>query len=81
MQTRTILREKTERMEGVLAGLAQIVGTDPEKIETYLTQALSSCHSATHDSVRNTYGWIRCRKNCCNTRTAIQQNLYTNNTT
>ncbi len=51
-----VLREKTERMEGVLTGLAHVVGMDPAIIEAYLAQVLSSCNQATHASARNTYG-------------------------
>lgn len=36
-----VLREKTERMEGVLAGLAHVVGFDSEKINRAIEQALS----------------------------------------
>lgn len=51
-----VLREKTERMEGVLTGLAHIVGTNPAAIEASLAHALSNCHITTHDSIKNTYG-------------------------
>jgi len=50
-----VLREKTERMEGVLTGLAHLVGTNPEKIEASLVQALSSNHKE-NSSASNTYG-------------------------
>ena len=36
-----VTREKTERPEAVEAGLAQLVGTDPDKIVTAVTQALA----------------------------------------
>lgn len=36
-----VLREKTERMEGVLSGLAKIVGTDAIKIEKYLKEYIN----------------------------------------
>lgn len=50
-----VLREKTERMEGVLTGLAHIVGMDAEKIEAYLAHALSGCY-AKNNAAHNTYG-------------------------
>jgi UDP-N-acetylglucosamine 2-epimerase (non-hydrolysing) len=41
-----ILREKTERMEGVLTGLAHIVGTNPTTIEVTLKNVLSNIHTS-----------------------------------
>jgi len=41
-----VLREKTERMEGVHAGLAQLVGTDQEAIYSALEQILTKKPSA-----------------------------------
>ncbi len=50
-----VLREKTERMEGVLAGLARVVGTNTEKIITALNMA---AHHRTIDFAQSvhTYG-------------------------
>lgn len=39
-KTVLVLREKTERQEGVLEGLAHLVGTDQEKIEKHLFEFL-----------------------------------------
>jgi len=50
-----VLREKTERMEGVATGLAHIVGTSPAMIETSLAHALSHSHTVS-DSAQQTYG-------------------------
>ncbi len=44
-----VLREKTERMEGVLVGLAHIVGTDIQKIQDGITKALAQTdHTIKH---------------------------------
>ena len=40
-----VLREKTERMEGVLAGLAKIVGTDETKIEKYINEYINETNN------------------------------------
>ncbi len=40
-----VLREKTERMEGVLVGLARIVGSDPQEIWDGLSWIASANHS------------------------------------
>jgi UDP-N-acetylglucosamine 2-epimerase (non-hydrolysing) len=46
-----VLREKTERMEGVLAGRAHVVGTDVDKITQGLAWALEeSCKKKSHSS-------------------------------
>lgn len=51
-----VLREKTERMEGVSAGLAHIVGMDPKKIEASFAQVLSKCDIVTDNFTKNIYG-------------------------
>lgn len=50
-----VLREKTERMEGVWAGLAHIVGTHNEKILDHMTLALAQT-SKKDESAHNVYG-------------------------
>lgn len=51
-----VLREKTERMEGVLAGRARVVGTDVDKITQGLAWALEeSCKKKSH-SAHDLYG-------------------------
>lgn len=42
-----ILREKTERPEGVWAGLAHIAGTSPEKIKFFLDACYAQAHTNT----------------------------------
>lgn len=44
-----VLREKTERMEGVWAGCAQIVGTDAQKIITALHAVIVQAHAKNSD--------------------------------
>ncbi len=51
-----VLRKKTERMEGVLTGLAHVVGTNPAAIEASLMHALSHCHTAAYTAPHDTYG-------------------------
>lgn len=50
-----VLREKTERMEGVVAGLAHVVGTDPQRIQQTLSAVLfgNTCHAI---DAAHTYG-------------------------
>lgn len=40
-----VIREETERWEGVEAGTAKLVGTDPEKIKTELQKLLEDDHA------------------------------------
>lgn len=51
-----VLREKTERMEGVLAGRAQVVGTDVQKITQGLAWALEESCKKKHHTARDLYG-------------------------
>jgi len=52
-----VLRKKTERPEGVLAGLAHIVGTDPDKIKKYISNFIKNNSSKLKNNKFNTiYG-------------------------
>ena len=51
-----ILREKTERPEGVEAGIAKIVGTNPEKIISEVNNILQEREMGMDSSVQNPYG-------------------------
>lgn len=51
-----VLREKTERMEGVLTGLAHVVGMDAHKIEVHLARVLSNYSVAANKTAQKTYG-------------------------
>lgn len=51
-----ILREKTERPEGVQAGIAKLVGTDPEKIFTETIALLKERELGEKFSIKNPYG-------------------------
>ena len=46
-----ILRDKTERVEGIWAGLAQLVGTDPEKIFNGLEKFIMAAQTVAPQSV------------------------------
>ena len=50
-----VLREKTERPEGIEAGLAHLVGTDIEKITRMMEECSSSIHSSENDII-SVYG-------------------------
>ena len=54
-KTVLVLRKKTERMEGVHAGLAHIVGTDPNTIKKYLRKYLNK-QDVTIYKKNNIYG-------------------------
>lgn len=51
-----ILREKTERPEGVQAGIAKLVGTNPEKIITEVKAILKERELGEKPSIVNPYG-------------------------
>jgi UDP-N-acetylglucosamine 2-epimerase (non-hydrolysing) len=51
-----VLREKTERMEGVLTGLAQLVGTDAQIIKQRVQQILHNGAPPMMHDTENTYG-------------------------
>ena len=51
-----VLREKTERPEGVEAGLARLVGTDEEKIVAEASGLLSDGAARRRMAGRNPYG-------------------------
>ena len=50
-----ILREKTERPEGVDSGFAFLVGTDPEKIKKMMAKLLK-CTNTQANNLKNVYG-------------------------
>lgn len=50
-----VLREKTERMEGVLVGLARVVGNNPQAIEEGL-EWVSSSQKNLHGELKQVYG-------------------------
>lgn len=51
-----VLREKTERMEGVLAGRAQVVGTDPDKITQGIAWAIQESRKKKSNYGHDLYG-------------------------
>ena len=50
-----VLREKTERMEGVLVGLARVVGSDPQAIRDGFDW-ITSCRKNIHGEIAQVYG-------------------------
>lgn len=51
-----VMREKTERMEGVLAGRARVVGSDPQRIIDGLEWAFQECRKKNIPFAHDLYG-------------------------
>ena len=51
-----VLRDRTERMEGVDVGLARLVGSDPSELSWWAARLLYSAESLARDDRENPYG-------------------------